>query len=147
MKGRDVVQLVASELGLFCLEQDGEGGYAVRMVDGHNLRIFLQGEEVVIMEYQLMAKVTAQIRSPERLMELLLKNFIRAIQEPAVLTYLKELDEFALSLALPHSEWEEQKISEQIDNFLADVQRVDLQLQQVLFPSGLPSNPYPVAQP
>lgn len=143
MKGKDVVQLVALEFGIFHLDPDGEGAYAIRTADGRVLRIFLREGEAVLLECQLFSKVTGQIRSPERLMGLLKENFVRAIQRAAIVTYLKELDELVLSQVLPSSDWEEQKISEQVGSLLSDVQRMGSLLQQLLFSSGLPSNPYP----
>ncbi|MDR0340075.1 MAG: type III secretion system chaperone [Puniceicoccales bacterium] len=142
MKGEGVVQLIALEFGVFHLNPDVEGAYAIRMANGRILRIFIREGEAVLLECQLLSGVIGLIRSPERLMHLLKENFVRAIQKTAIITYLKELDELVLSQALPRADWEEQKISEQVRSLLADVKQMDLLLQQLFFLSGLPSNPH-----
>ncbi|MDR1436168.1 MAG: CesT family type III secretion system chaperone [Puniceicoccales bacterium] len=147
MRSREVVALIAAELGVFTLDSGTEGYYAVRLPDGATMRIFVQAETAVILERPLMAGVAAALRDPERLLDLLLENFSRAIMSAATLTYVRDMDELALSLLLPYEDWDERKLVDGLDAFILECRRVGDQIQRVLFASmsRLPFNNHSIA--
>ncbi|MDR2668266.1 MAG: type III secretion system chaperone [Puniceicoccales bacterium] len=149
MRSREVVALIASELGLFDLHGGSDEYYAVRLPDGGIMRIFVQAETAVILERQLMTDVTAALRNPDRLLALLQENFSRAIDSQSTLSYARDADELVLSVYLPYESWDEQKLVEILDAFLLEASQMHGKVETLLLMSSsrLPSNNHRISTP
>lgn len=139
----DAIKTIAAELDVFSLVADADGNYAIRLPTGGVMRLLVRSGERMIFEAALLPRLQETVRTAEMLLRILRENMVRALVGATTLTYLKDLDELALSQSLFLEEYEEESLGVVFRGFLDEVDSWGEWFQLALhFENELPSNPH-----
>jgi hypothetical protein len=139
--------VIAAEMGIFNLEADLQGNYAVRTAEGFEIRLIVVNDAKLLVEGKVLGGICQLVRNPEAFFPVLHQNFSRSILNEGTLSYQRDRDELVLVDTFFIGQMEEAAIVSRIEAFLVEISEFSEEVQQILRPTpvgSMPTNSSPI---